>query len=194
MEDIGKSSRRNFIFQRKHQLSWLFSQSNRDAEYPIPTQPYGDYGNLPMLPPHVELLAIESEDDVTDYKQRPDTIDVLLPALKPRYIDPVYINSRGNYSRLSQADQRFRKLLKQQREISAQSYIARIHLNPDTREIIADGISENEVKWGEALERPRMGNSEFKRMLGEIAMVGANHRLVTVDFMDFESINRFLVR
>lgn len=191
MEDIGKSSRRNFVFQRKQQLQHLFSQFGDNPDFPTPLKKYGDYGSLPMLPPYVEMAQVQSEEDIPDFQQRPDTIDVFLPSLKPRYIDPLYVNSRGGYSRLSEADHKFRKLLKQQKEISARSYVARIHLNPETRAIIADGVSENKIMWQEALERPRMSPERFVAMLGEVAMVGANHRLVTLDALDSEAIGRF---
>lgn len=193
MEDIGKSSRRNFIFQRKTQLAWFFSDYNKQMDFPVPLKPYGDYGGLPMLPPHVSMEQVESADDIPDFNQRPDIVDVELPSLKPRFVDPLFIDDKGSISRLSEADPVFKKLLKQQREISGQAYVARIHLNPDTKSVIAKGIDDNEAKWPDALERPRMNPEAFRGMLGEIAIVGMNHRLVRIEVLDSEALRRYSI-
>jgi len=183
MEDIGLQRRKNHIFQRKGQLAWLFSDYNKTPDLPKPLEPYGDgmYQGLPMLPYNIQIFPVNAKDDIEDFDENPRTFDVFLKDMKPRSVDPLYYSpDKKRALRLSKNDKNFARLLSQQREIMAQAYIARMYVNSETRAILYEGVSEIDRNWKKALERPRMGPAAFNRMLGETAMVGANHRFIRI--------------
>lgn len=193
MEDIGKSCRRNFVFQRREQLRSFFSDRQEEPKLPVPLERYGGYGNLPMIPPNVEMIRVDDPDEISDFKKRKDTLDLFLKPFKPRYIDPLFLDEKGIVSRLSDADESFKILLAQQKEINSRAYVARLHLNPETRALISDGMDENKLNWEAALRRPRMGKEQFVRMLAEVAFVSGNHRLISVDTVDAEALHRYQI-
>jgi hypothetical protein len=181
MEDIGRYSRRNFVSQREGQLRSFFSEIDKQRPLPIPQQPYGPemYQQLPMLPPNISLRQVASKDDIKQ-PRRASYIDIYLPPLKPRYIDPLFLDKDGRTKRLSDEDMYYKSLLAQQKEILDRAYAARVYLNPDTAKLMKKTDEEIDAQWSDALRRPRMGREQFSRMLGETAMLAANHRLARI--------------
>jgi hypothetical protein len=190
MEDTGRYNRRNYVFQRKGQLQSFFSDINKKPDLPIPTIGYGFgmYQTLPMLPPNISLTTVDKDKKIRTARKGDNFVDIYLPPLKPRFVDPLYTDEKGKTRRLSEEDSYYKKLLVQQKKVLEKAYVARVHVNQEIAQLINNTKKDIDEAWGEALQRPRMGKMEFRRMLGETAMLAANHRLARInpgDITDF---------
>ncbi len=182
MDAIGLARRRVYVNERREQLGY-FKRNDTD-EYPNPVEHY-DYfgqriGKLALLPSFIEVVPVEKMPDGPEYGDNPNSLDVFLPALKPRFVDPTFVDKAGNQQRLSAFDDKFAALLSQQARYSEQAYIARVFMNADTKSTIVERVTENKELWAKAVQRPRMSTEVFRRMLHNTTSVAAGYSMINL--------------
>jgi uncharacterized protein len=176
---IGRQQRRIFVTSRKSGLnSFLEGRTNT---FPRPGEKLdGWHGDLPQHANNLEIIPVISAADVADFDQNPYTIDIFLPPLKPRRVDPKFIGENGTIKRLSEQDPDVATIEQQQLSIMQQAYVARVLVASEHRKIIKDGLRQSQDRWPELLRLPRMDQGEFTRILGRAAMVGMGKRMVDI--------------
>jgi hypothetical protein len=184
MQHIGYAKRRIFTHEREAQLRHFLMSDT--ANYPDPLQHYDYFAHHThkqmLLPSNITMIPVETEDDLSDFGTNPSTVDFFLGSLKLRAIDPLFLTESGDIQRLSQADKNFNTLLKKQADITRQQYVARIHVNHETKEVIERGLQEIEAKWNKALQRPRMKPGRFKDLITNAALLTVVSNMVEVEW------------
>jgi hypothetical protein len=183
MEDIALAKRRIFAWERREQLSSFFSEFSDPTEFPDPIEPFG-YAkdqSLEIVPGNVHIIQVDDPTDLPDYKKNSASLDIALPTMKMRAVDPLFLDETGKVQRLSEADSNYAQLMKRQAETLSRTYVARVYLNPRVKEKIELGIRENEELWPEAVARPRMDPERFNRLLNEAANLAINGSFVILE-------------
>jgi hypothetical protein len=108
-------------------------------------------------------------------------LDIYLPPLKPRQIDPLFLDDAGNVQRLSQIDSNFESLMAQQRALVSQAYMASIHINAETKALVAARVTENQATWLSALDRRRMKPEVMRELLRNSVAVAAVNRMIEIE-------------
>lgn len=180
MQDIGAAKRRVFTHERRDHLALFLSFDT--ADYPDPLTHYGyfanRFGKLPLLPAYVDIRAVDHDPGIVDYGNDPNSLDVYLPALKPRAVDPLFIDDDGEVRRLSTVDSNFAALLRQQTTLLRRAYVAKLYLNTETKRMIVERSRENQALWSSALQRPRMSPDVFRRLLRNTTSVAGAYRMI----------------
>jgi hypothetical protein len=187
MQEIGLSKRRIFAHEKLGQLT-LFMADDETQKFPNPLKHY-DYfakreGKEPLLPANISMVPVKGQHDMTDFNKNRHRLDFYLPALKPRQIDPLFIDEGGDTVRLSLASPEFQQLARRQSKLMQRSYVAQLHVNPETARIVRKGIKENQVTWRKALQRPHMPEEAMKRMLHNSVGVAAGYRMIDLSWRD----------
>lgn len=186
MQEIAVSKRRIFYQARKGQL--LNFINHPTSEFPDPLQPYEDvYGRIgytALLPSNISMVAVESADDIPDFGKDPNRLDFFLPKLKPRYVDPLFKTKKGKVARLSNVDYRYRSLIRQQQAVLTRNYVAQVHVNEETKQIISQGIEENELAWKEALAKDPMPKEVLRRIINNSVAQAAVHSMIDLRWED----------
>lgn len=181
--DIGLRKRQSFAYERLDHLS-NFLRQDTDV-YPHPLQYYDYFAErnfkYPLLPANISIVPVENRDDVSDFGANPYAVDFFLTQLKPRYVDPLYKDGEA-IRRLSEVDPNYATLLVQQRAVVEQRYVARIHVNTETKRIIEQGMRHNDQAWQEALQRPRMSPERFRQLLHDAAMYSVPTRMIDLQW------------
>lgn len=181
MEDIGLSKRRIFAWQRRSELASFFSDYG-PGNFPDPLKNYGESytKSMPLIPSNIEILPVDDPDSYPAYQTDSRGMNILLGPLKPRWVDPLYYDDDGNLQRLSETDSNYKNLLSQQALVMSQSYIAKLSLNKKAKKIVKDGFDQNGVEWPEVLQRPRMEEDRFQRVITKMASYALSHRLANM--------------
>lgn len=168
MLDIARAQRRAFDWGRKESISqflrpfkpaWdggpsVFPQDH-DQQYPHPlTKDSWDDEYSGNCPPTVEIIPVSNCEDVADFNNLPHTLDVFLPALKPRWVDPPYKAEDGAIKRVSD-DLHMRCLMDEQATVQKQAYVARIYLAPEAASRLKRELRSMNALWETAVARPR---------------------------------------
>ncbi len=177
--NLARDQRRVFAWGREFDVESFVLDTMRGEKDPLrserpdflqPLEPrtwQGEYSGV--KPPNIELVAVKTPDEVSGFSKNPSTLDVFMPSLKPRAIDPLFLNANGQISRLSQVDEYFAQLLRQHKEIQAQAYVARVHLAPDFADQLKGKIAKVERDWEGRFSLPRAKPEMLRRAIGEIA-------------------------
>jgi len=182
MEDIAQAKRRISAWERRHQLQNFFSEFDKPKAFPDPLKPY-EYPydqSLNIVPGNINIIEVDKQEDVEDFGEHPESLDFFLPPMKPRAVDPLYLDEQGSVRRLSETDSDYADLLKQQAAILKRAYVARLYLNPEVKARIEQGLEENAAKWPEALTRPRMGADRFRILINDAANLAINGSFVVL--------------
>jgi hypothetical protein len=176
MQAIGLHRRRVFAHERFRQLEG-FLYENTD-QYPKPTVHYGGiFATAQLCPPSISLFEGTSIEDiqtrVPDYLKNPHAVDFYLGPLKLRSVDPLFVGDNNQVQRLSEVDSNFKVLRQKQQQVSEQAYVARLHVNADTKKIIETGMAENKLAWSQAVQYPRMEAEQLRRTLHDGSMYTA---------------------
>jgi hypothetical protein len=138
------------------------------------------FRGMPLHSSRVGIIPVNEQTEVADFGANPYTVDFFLKPLKPRKIDPLYLDKSGEVQRLSDTNEAVRADMEAQRRIMAQAYVARLIVTPDYKAIIDQGRAENRDEWVHHLEKPRMNAQEFKRLLGEVTL------MTSLNFIDMQ--------
>jgi hypothetical protein len=141
------------------------------------------HGQLPQYAVNLEIIPVESQFDVADFDDNPHTVDFYLPPLKPRIIDPGFIDEAGVARRLSECDPSVSIVHTQQQAIMQQGYVARVLMSVEHKNIIDRGIRHNSERWPELLAAPRMDRERFGRVLGHAATGALTRGMVGLTWM-----------
>jgi hypothetical protein len=176
--DIGREQRNIFVTRRMRMLGEYISQFVNDP-YPEPGV-MDTFRGMPLHSSRVGIIPVNEQTEVADFGANPYTVDFFLKPLKPRKIDPLYLDKSGEVQRLSDTNEAVRADMEAQRRIMAQAYVARLIVTPDYKAIIDQGRAENRDEWVHHLEKPRMNAQEFKRLLGEVTL------MTSLNFIDMQ--------
>lgn len=181
MEDIGLSKRRIFAWQRRRELASFFSDYGPGG-FPDPLKNYGESYTkaMSLIPSNIEIVPVDDPDSRPAYQTDSRGMNILLEPLKPRRVDPLYYDADGNIQRLSKADSNYKDLLSQQASVMSQSYVAKLSLNEKAKKIVEDGFDRNVIEWPEVLQRPRMEEDRFQKVITKMASYALNHRLTHI--------------
>jgi hypothetical protein len=121
-----------------------------------------------VKPQYVDLLR---PTEARDFGERADTLDIYLPGMKTRTVDPSYYDQAGTIRRLSETDAHYASLMNQCKAIQAEDYVARIHLAPDAAASLKDKMSQIQIEWRKAVsvtrtEQSRQRGAEHIRTIG----------------------------
>jgi hypothetical protein len=179
MLDLARNQRRVYAWGREDEIQDFVSENAEKAYqrhkiyptdflHPLESRTWkGKYSGV--KPPNVELIPVIRSTDVFDFNHNPSTLDVYMPSLKARSIDPFFITASGRLSRLSRADRHYAKLLEQHKATQAQAYVARVHLSPDFVRELKDKINKVDKEWESRFHRRRVSPETLKRAIGDIA-------------------------
>jgi HD superfamily phosphohydrolase len=175
ISNIGLVKRQLFAYERQDHLRYFLSQDTN--EYPNPLEHYdyfaSRYNKFPLLPSNLSIIPVDSKSEIEDFGTNPYTVDFFLTPLKPRTVDPLFKASDGTIQRLSEVDDNFKQLQQQHYALLMQPYVARLHVNNETKDLIEAGLRSNEKLWEEALIRPRMKPERLREVLHDSAMYTA---------------------
>lgn len=155
-----------FLSNIKHRYN-----SETDINYPGPMQSLGYHTEYTGLKPYnIEIIPVESPNDVGNYDKQPHTLDSFLPALKPRVVDPLYIDSDGSVKRLSETDEEAKRLLGECREIQKQAYVARYHADPQFLDKLKEKMGKTNEEWERMLTRERASKESMANLFRDVGM------------------------
>ncbi len=177
MLDIARAQRRIFAHGRESELS-LFLEPFRikiqdskfsfdlPESFPHPLQARHwttDYtGSKPI---NLSFVPVNEEKDLKDFNNLPHTLDVYLPALKPRWVDPLFYDNEGRVKRLSEENKVYADLLRQQREIQSQPYVARYYADPEFLGQLKLKLNKYLDLWHEQLKAKRANETTMRAVL-----------------------------
>lgn len=171
---LARAQRDIFVKQRADQLHGYFLHDEQYDDlrftFPVPNKPYpwGFHQNRTLENPQISIIPVESQDDIDDFNNNPAAVDVLLPPLKPRMIDPLILCEDGVLKRLTELKPRYQELIDQQKAVMNQAYVGRIYMNPTHASIIREGIEETNEAFTEAMDRyERLSKNDLRAFLEE---------------------------
>lgn len=185
MLDIARDQRRCFAWGREDEIENFirtamrdkmspFVEESRDYLPPLESRTWkGEYAGT--KPPNLEFVPVAEAADVKDYGRSKSTLDIFMPPLKPRAVDPLFFTSKGGVVRLSRSDKYFAQLLEQHKALQAQAYVARIHLAPDFATELKGKLSRVQQEWDRLFLAPRADPETMSRALGDIAWHATLH-------------------
>lgn len=185
--DIARAQRRIFAWGREGEIQRFLTpyapygaEGLDEPSFPHPLESTSwDSEYSGVKPQNIELIPVESTEEVADFETNDHTYDMYLPSLKVRGVDPLYYDEDGTVHRVSE-DPQIGRLIAQHRQIQAQAYVARIHLSPDAAARLHDKIATVQKEWDTAVSGPRTPESTASlydnlRYLGGIALTHAPH-------------------
>jgi len=180
--EIGRSRRQIFRMVRADEL-FSFLRDDGAEKMPDPVQGTNWRSrHHPLSPSSVEIIPVETVEELADFGENPYALDFDLPPLKPRWIDPLYKDSRGRTKRLSEEDGSVQALHEHQKQLMQRRYVGRILLNPQYRALLKQALEDNNDGWTEAQSRPHMPEDTFRRNFESSAGLGIAYRLTHVDW------------
>lgn len=154
---LAHAQREIFVLQRESQLQGYFASEDSELRYtfPVPNQtyPWGFHQWRTLENQQISIIPVESVDDVEDFDQNPASVDVFLPPLKSRSIDPLVISADGIIHRLTEIKPRYEELIEQKDAVMKQAYVGRIYMNPTHADIIRDGMKETNEEFASLMEK-----------------------------------------
>lgn len=165
MLDIARSQRRIFAHGREREINRFIRTRRTDSaespDFPDPMQSYSWLTQVTDVKPHnIAIVEVEKETDVPDFGKLPYTLDVSLPAMKPRHVDPLYYDETGEIQRLSEVDEEYFALLAAQKIVQAKAYVARVYADPTFLDALKHQLEAVEEGWKEALQGERLTPEE----------------------------------
>lgn len=186
MREIATAKKSIFTSARAGELAVFLATDT--AEYPDPLRHYGPsaerLGERALLPSNLEVVIAENGQRIPSAEDNLNTIELFLPALKLRQIDPLYLDENDRVVRLSETDNNVPKLLAAHAEIMRRNYIARIFVKPELKLLIESEVAENEIEWQQAILRPPMPEPVLRDMLRNTVITAAVHRLINLKWND----------
>jgi hypothetical protein len=186
----GRSQRKIFAHGRSAELSqFLIDTSERpwrptddkDIKFPHPLKSLSWHTEYTHLKPYgIEIVPVDLESDVESFGEQRHTLDIYLPALKPRTVDPLYFEDNGEVVRLTDKDELSKRLLAECREIQKQAYVARYHGDPNFLDEIKRKMEYNQAEWSKMLHSERADKDKMREMLrdaGTYAIVSSGLRM-----------------
>ncbi len=174
---------RRVVF-RSTRASYLaeFVRGSVPLNYPDPMETYGWHqGRHSLFPSNVEIVEVDRAEDLEDFGGNPYTVDFHLPPLKHRFIDPIIETPEG-LVRLSEYDESFAKMITKHKQIFARQYVARVALNPEFKNTIEAGITENKKHWAEHLDYERMSDDEFRESFEHVSVLAVAMRKAHIEW------------
>jgi len=156
--DVARHQRRTFAMKRSSEVNqWLEDAvEGRTDGFLEPLEYYHDnYVNCSLQPLNIEFGEGESVNATSDY------LELALPGMKPRHVDPLYFDEDRQPTRLSEVDPHFMTLIEHNRRIQQRDYVGRILMGKAATASIRERLSRVESKWVEALARPRLDQEQF---------------------------------
>lgn len=175
MEDMARAQRRIFTQVRVHDLRHRLGAADNPA-FPRSKEGLSFQGKLhPLTPANIQIIPVNQAADIADFGEHPATLDFDLPPLKPRYVDPLFVDESGQIHRLSDYDPTFKQSLAQQKMAMAQRHVARVYITPEYKKIIEEGLLVNAEVWPQLLQKPEMPRERFVELLRDSkALTGFN--------------------
>lgn len=182
MLDTARAQRKIFTYGREHDVHQFMRDAQSESpqiSFPDPLVAYSyktKYSGV--KPQNVAFEEVESADDVDSYDKQPHTLDVFLPAMKPRQIDPLYLDKNGTVQRLSENDNHYAQLLAEQKKIQSKSYVARVYADPDFLQSLKEKLHTVEEMWVAALRHNRLSakaRAENIHQAGMLAVGGSKY-------------------
>jgi HD superfamily phosphohydrolase len=167
MKNLALTQRQIFAQGRKQDLDSIFRQSEyplselRAKPYVFPTfpDPLQNYTweSEQFIIPHAPNLIIESVDqiEVDPMTVTMQGLQIALPALKARIVDPRMLNEKGEVVRLSEYNPSYLDYLKGQRQEMSKAYLVTILMHSKFAEAVIAKDKEAMELWGEFVKRPR---------------------------------------
>lgn len=134
------------------------------------------------MPSNVQMIHLEEGASPADVPPDPNAIDIPLPGLKLRVVDPLYLDEDGNKKRLSDNNDNVKALIAHHQALLERTYVARIFVNPEVKQEIEAGLLENNELWEEAMKLPHMSDEEFREAFHHAANFGATYRYAHVNW------------
>jgi hypothetical protein len=162
-----------------------FVSSTRPSAFPDPMVPGGIHADRHALfPSGVHFIQVNQLEEVEDYGNNPYTVDLPLPALKRRYIDPLVRMPDGTDVPLSESEgnEDIADLIVAQAEILARNYVGRLLVNPTYKKIIEQNIEENKKLWDEQIKMPRMDDETFRRYFEDVSNLAKGVRKTQIEW------------
>jgi hypothetical protein len=172
--DIGRSQRRIFAWGRERAIQDFLEAERGSRPFLHPLDDSQWYTEYSMVKPQtVELIPVAADD--TALPAPPHLLRVHLPRLKPRSVDPLYMD--GDTVKRVSDDPVMAQLIDQHRAIQAQAYDAHIYLAPDAADSLRRKISAVQTEWEARVRRPRSEASAASlpgivRQAGLLAITG----------------------
>ena len=167
MKSLGRTQRQIYTQGRKHDLDELFGPLNYPLgkvdvkdyvfpEFPDPLE-MKTWESQQFVVPHAPNLVIEQVDSITVDPLTVTTrgLQVALPALKARVVDPHLVDEQGVLRRLSEYNLSYGPYLEGQRREMAKNYLVTVLTHPRLAEAIVRKDEEAVKLWNELLKRPR---------------------------------------
>ncbi len=187
MKTLARTQRQIFTQGRKNDLDSIYRQPYRSSpkpdtdkyEFPSFPDPLKNYTwqSEEFIVPHAPNLIVEAVDtiEVDPMTVTSRGLQIALPALKARIVDPHMLNENGELVRLSEYNPTYGPYLDGQRAEMAKSYLVTILTHPDFAKAIIEKDDEAVALWNELVKRPRDLN-HLKQMIEESHFWGASHR------------------
>ena len=182
---IATAQRMIFAQQRAGQLQGYFSSDDKlRFKFPQPTKPYpyGFYTGRTLENPQVTIIPVDTQNDVTDFGENSSSVDVFLPSLKQREINPLVVCKDGLKS-LTEIIPEYQGLLEQQKAVMQQAYVGRIYMNPKHAEIIKEGLVETNADFEHAmLHSQRLPEAELGRFIEDTYWIERSSPIVKLHY------------
>lgn len=186
MLDIARAQRKIFAHGREAELQRFRSRvENRWEEvdetlhFPHPLEARNwttEYTGV--VPNNLEFIPASSADEVEDFGGLPHTLDVFLPALKPRQVDPLFFDDESNVVSLSEVDDQYAGFLAEQKAIQSQGYVSRIHAAPQFLDQLKEKLRVVETDWQAALQHERATPARRERLFADMGHYALSRRQV----------------
>lgn len=166
--DIARAQRRVFAWGREKSVDH-FAQYHRPPglsykpellTYPHPLVEDTHFlAYTGVAPQNIELLPVQHAEALDDFGKLPHTLDLFLPAFKPRAIDPPFTDAEGRVRRVGEVDDSYGEYLDTIRRIQSQPYVARIYMAPPAKARLQGKLLEVQAEWDDAMRQERTPDS-----------------------------------
>lgn len=189
MLDIARAQRRIFAWGREGVIDRFLSPSRNgytstDASFPRPLDSSNSWeaqysGPQPY---NIELIEIAPhrpiESQVPDHQSLPYALDMVLPALKPRAVDPLFVKEDGSIGRLSHEDTTFAGMLQEIKEMQRRTYLGRVIMAPQAVARTRKEIREVNTLWEQKMraERTQASRLAVAGMIEEIGWLAVGNK------------------
>jgi hypothetical protein len=184
MKQIALEQRRIFTVARQSDLESVFAGFFHDnkpfPEFPDPLKTYTwktkEFGKTPLP----SQLSVKEADVTSSYMKATDKgLEIGLPHLKPRRIDPLIKTDQG-YAALSTLDSSYSGYLSGHERLMARSFKATIHMRKDVAKKLVAKHDTALERWKAACERERNPNFLKKVIAGTaFTLMGTGRRFDT---------------
>ncbi len=189
--DIARAQRKIFAHGRHTELEQAVSAMTTYADskmmselksFPNPLEARHWTTNYTGAKPGtLDFIPVDSVATVEDFDKLPYALDVFLPPLKPRAIDPLY-QAGDRILRLSETDEHFKELRNEQARIQSQAYVARLYAAPDFIAKIKEKFQEVESIWQEKLKYKRADQETMRSQFKHIGALAIGTQMAEISW------------